>query len=134
VTPDPATVLVVDDDLSVRRSVARLLKAFGYRTETFASAREFLASARIDPPGCLLLDVRMPEMSGFDLFEHLKAAGHDLPVIFITGHGDIPMAVRAMKAGACDFLVKPFDERALLGAVEQAIAQSRAPSRVRSSS
>jgi FixJ family two-component response regulator len=133
VTPDPATVFVVDDDLSVRRSLARLLKAFGYRTETFASAREFLESARIDRPGCLLLDVRMPEVSGFDLFEDLKAAGHTLPVIFITGHGDIPMAVRAMKAGAWDFLAKPFDERALLGTIEQAIAHSLAHSRVRSS-
>ena len=125
-------VFIVDDDLSVRRSLARLLTTFGYATETFANAREFLERGPVDGPGCLLLDVRMPAESGFDLFERLKSAGRDLPVIFITGHGDIPMAVRAIKAGAVDFLVKPFDEDALVNAVEQAIAQSRKPSSLRS--
>jgi FixJ family two-component response regulator len=127
----PPTVFVVDDDASVRRSLARLLKSFGFCTETFASAREFLDRAPFDGPSCVLVDVRMPELSGFDLFERLKAAGHAAPVIFITGHGDIPMAVRAIKAGAADFLVKPFDERTLVNAVEQAIAQARARSGVR---
>jgi FixJ family two-component response regulator len=126
------TVFIVDDDLSVRRSLARLLTTFGYATETFAGAREFLERGPAEGPGCLLLDVRMPEESGFELFERLKSTGRDLPVIFITGHGDIPMAVRAIKAGAVDFLVKPFDEDALINAVEQAVAQSRKPSSLRS--
>ena len=125
------TVFIVDDDPSVRRSLARLLTTFGFATETFGSAREFLGREPLDAPSCLLLDVRMPELSGFDLFERLKAAGRDLPVIFITGHGDIPMAVRAIKAGAVDFLVKPFDEEALMNAVEQAIAQARTSSGLR---
>lgn len=120
-----AIVFVVDDDPSVRRSLARLLKALGFRTETFASAWEFLAREPFDGPSCLLVDVRMPELSGFDLFERLKATRRDVPVIFITGHGDIPMAVRAIKAGAVDFLAKPFDEEALVGAVQQAISESR---------
>ena len=119
------TVFVVDDDPSVRRSLARLLTTFGFATETFGSAREFLGREPLDAPCCLLLDVRMPELSGFDLFERLKAAGRDLPVIFITGHGDVPMMARAIKAGAVDFLVKPFDEQALMKAVEQAIARRR---------
>lgn len=125
------TVIVVDDDASVRRSLARLLKSFGFRTETFASAREFLERDPIVGPACLLVDVRMPELSGFDLFERLRASGRSVPVIFITGHGDIPMAVRAIKAGAADFLAKPFDERTLVNAVEQAIAQARDRSGVR---
>jgi FixJ family two-component response regulator len=125
------TVIVVDDDASVRRSLARLLKAFGFRTETFGSAREFLARDPIIGPACLLLDVRMPELSGFDLFERLRESGRSVPVIFITGHGDIPMAVRAIKAGAADFLAKPFDERTLVNAVELAIAQAREQSGVR---
>ena len=105
-------------------SLARLLTTFGFRAEVFASACEFLGRAAFDGPACLLLDVRMPEVSGFDLFEQLKSSHRELPVIFITGHGDIPMAVRAVKAGAADFLAKPFDEQALITAVEQAIAQS----------
>jgi two-component system, LuxR family, response regulator FixJ len=122
---DDAVVFVVDDDPSVRRSLARLLKALGFQTETFASAWEFLAREPFEGPSCLLLDVRMPELSGFDLFERLKAAQREVPVIFITGHGDIPMAVRAIKAGAVDFLAKPFDEEALVAAVQQAIGESR---------
>ena len=121
---EPPTVFVIDDDPSVRRSLARLLKTFGFRAEAFASASEFLGRDAFDGPACLLLDVRMPKVSGFDLFEQLKSSHRELPVIFITGHGDIPMAVRAMTEGAADFLAKPFDEQALVTAVEQAIAQS----------
>jgi FixJ family two-component response regulator len=117
----PTTVFIVDDDASVRRSLARLLGAFGFRAETFASAREFLARGPAEGPSCALVDVRMPELSGIDLFERLRDIGHDVPVIFITGHGDIPMGVWAMRAGAADFLSKPLDEHALVGAIEQAI-------------
>jgi len=121
---DEATVFIVDDDSSVRRGLARLLRSAGYRVETFASAREFL-EGDTDRPGCLVLDVRMPGMTGLDLQETLVAAGRRIPIIFITGHGDIPMAVRTMKAGAVDFLAKPFEDRALLDAVELALAPDR---------
>ena len=116
-------VYIVDDDDSVRRGLERLLRSAGYRTETFASGREFLERADLKGPRCLVLDVRMPLWSGFDLQEMLAARGFKIPVIFITGHGDIPMAVRAMKAGAVDFLPKPFDEEHLLEAIEQALAK-----------
>jgi FixJ family two-component response regulator len=118
-------VLVVDDDDSVRRSLSRLLSAAGYRVETFAGASELLARAAPRQPACALVDVRMPEVSGFELVEALNASHPDVAVVFISGHGDIPMAVRAIKAGASDFLTKPFDESALLAAVDQAIATSR---------
>jgi FixJ family two-component response regulator len=124
VTESQPTVFVVDDDLSVRRGLERLLRLAGYRVETFTSAREFLARVAPDGPSCLVLDVRMPEQNGFDLHEALAARGRPLPVIFITGHGDIPMAVRAMKAGAVDFLTKPFDVEALFHAVRQALARA----------
>jgi FixJ family two-component response regulator len=120
----PATVFIVDDDASVRRSLARLLTSFGFRAETFASAHEFLACDPVEGPACALVDVRMPEISGIDLFERLRADGREVPVIFITGHGDIPMSVWAMRAGAADFLSKPFDEHVLVDAVEQALAQA----------
>ena len=120
-----ATVLVVDDDASVRRGLGRLLRAAGYRVELFASAQEFLERGDPAGPRCLVLDVRMPGQSGLELHEQLVAAGRDIPVIFITGHGDIPMAVQAMKAGAADFLAKPFDDAVLLTAVEQALARDR---------
>jgi FixJ family two-component response regulator len=116
-------VFVVDDDASVRRSLARLLNTFGFRTETFASAQEFLAREPAEGPSCALVDVRMPELSGIDLFERLRAGGRDVPVIFITGHGDMPMGVWAIRAGAADFLSKPFDEHTLVAAVEHAIAR-----------
>jgi FixJ family two-component response regulator len=120
---DPPTVFVVDDDPSVRRGLERLLRSAGYRAETFASAREFLERGDAQAGGCLVLDVRMPGQSGLELHEVLTTAGYSLPVIFITGHGDIPMAVRAIKAGAVDFLPKPFDDEALLDAVRQALAR-----------
>jgi FixJ family two-component response regulator len=119
------TVAVVDDDLSVRRGIQRLLRLAGYRVETFSSASEFLARNGSVQPACLLLDVSMPGQSGLHLHDALMMAGRDIPVIFITGHGDVGMADRAMKAGAAAFLSKPFDEEVLLRAVEQATANER---------
>ena len=118
-----ATVYVVDDDVSVRRGLERLLRSAGHRVVTFGSAREFLDRHDLASPSCLVLDIRMPGQNGLDLHEALAAAGRDVPVVFITGHGDIPMAVRAMKAGAVDFLAKPFDDKELLEAVQQAIGR-----------
>jgi FixJ family two-component response regulator len=126
VSASPRIVYIVDDDLSVRRGLERLLRAAGYQAETFASAREFLDRAHFNGPRCLLLDVRMPQSGGFELLERLRALGQEIPVIFITGHGDIPMAVRAMKAGAVDFIPKPFDEEHLLEAIAQALARDQA--------
>ena len=120
-----ATVFVVDDDPSVRRGLERLLRTAGHRVESFASAREFLERPEHEGPRCLVLDVRMPGQSGLDLHDRLVASGRDIPVIFITGHADVPMAVRAMKAGAVDFLSKPFDDAELLGAARQALDRDR---------
>jgi FixJ family two-component response regulator len=125
VTDPAAIVFVVDDDSSVRRGLDRLLRAAGMRVESFASAREFLDRPEHDGPRCLVLDVRMPGQSGLELHERLVATGRDIPVIFITGHADVPMAVRAMKAGAVDFLSKPFDDAELLGAAGQALERDR---------
>jgi len=116
-------VFIVDDDASVRRGVERLLRAAGYQVEAFASAAEFLRRREHDGPCCLVLDIRMPGMTGLELRDALLAAGRDLPIIFVTGHGDIPMAVQAMKAGAIDFLTKPFDQQVLLEGVGQALAK-----------
>jgi RNA polymerase sigma factor (sigma-70 family) len=122
----PPTVFVVDDDDSVRKSLVRLLKAMGYPARPFASAKEFLERWRAEPlPGCLVLDVQLPGLNGLELQEHLCATSCPIPIIFITGHGDIPMSVRAMKAGAVDFLAKPFQDEALLWAVQEAIARSQ---------
>ncbi len=129
-TESRTTVVVVDDDASVRRGLERLLGCAGYNVESFASARDFLARGDYDRPGCLVLDVRMPGQSGLDLHRVLVESHHDIPVIFITGHGDIPMAVRAMKAGAVDFLPKPFDAQALLDAIERALVKDRQRHRV----
>ena len=123
---DVPTVFVVDDDHSVRRSLARLLRSVGHKVESFASAADFLAHVERRGPACALVDVRMPDVSGFDLFQELQRRCPGLPVIFITGHGDVAMADRAIKAGASDFLVKPVDETVLLAAVDQALAASRA--------
>ncbi len=119
------TVFVVDDDASVRGALARLLHSAGYQTETFASAEGFLAQSRFDAPGCILLDVRMPGLNGLELQQALAAANRQLPIVFITGHGDVPMSVRAMKAGAEDFLPKPFDDEELLKAVARALNKSQ---------
>jgi FixJ family two-component response regulator len=114
-------VFVVDDDASMRRSLDRLLRSLGYGVETFASARAFLDRPPMQGIACLVLDLRMPEVDGLDLQARLAARGDDLPVIFVTGHGDVPSSVRAMKAGAFDFLTKPFDESVLRAAIERAL-------------
>ncbi len=121
----PATVFLVDDDPSVRRALARLIRSAGYQVQTFGSARDFLdPNAHADGVACLVLDIRMPGLSGLDLQRELQAADMSLPVIFITGHGDIPMSVNAMKAGAVDFLPKPIQDKDLLRAIEQALARA----------
>jgi FixJ family two-component response regulator len=118
-------VYIVDDDLSVRRSTERLIRSAGLKVQTFTSAKEFLKNARFEGPACLVLDVRMPGLSGMDLQRELTQSGIHIPIIFITGHGDIPMSVRAMKAGAVEFLTKPFRSRGLLDAVRAAIERDR---------
>ena len=122
---DEATVFVVDDDPSVRRSVVRLLKTAGYRVESFDSAEAFLEGERLPGPACLVLDVRMSGMTGLQLQRCLRVSGRPMAVVFITGHGDVPMSVAAMKGGAVDFLLKPFDDEALLGAIDRAISRDR---------
>jgi FixJ family two-component response regulator len=116
-----STVFVIDDDASVRRSLARLLKSAGHAVEAFASAHEFLATPPISRAGCILVDLRMPGMSGLDLQEALARTGVNLPIVFISGDADVPAAARAFKGGALDFLTKPFDETALLAAVRNAL-------------
>jgi FixJ family two-component response regulator len=123
---DMATVFVVDDDPSIRRALESLLKSVGHDVRLFSSAPEFMQAAPVDAPGCLVLDVRLPGMSGLTFQQELAKAGIALPIIFITGHGDVPMSVRAMKAGAVEFLTKPFDDQALLDAVHAAIERDRA--------
>src|SRR5271157_2621008 len=120
-TPTAApTVFVVDDDDLVRASIQGMLKSVGLRSETFGTAQEFLSSKRPDGPSCLILDVRLPGISGLDFQRELADAGIRIPVIFITGHADIPMTVKAMKSGAVEFLTKPFRDQDLLDAIEQA--------------
>jgi FixJ family two-component response regulator len=119
--PNGATVFVVDDDISMLRSLTRLLRSAGWNVETFASASEFLDRNSVTGPGCILLDVKMPGMNGLELHECLSDAGISLPVVFLSGNSDIPMSVRAMKHGAIDFLVKPVEEDALLQALSRAI-------------
>ena len=118
-------VYVVDDDASVRDAVKRLISSVGLRVETFGSTREFLDGKRPDAPACLVLDVRLPGASGLELQSDLSAANFQIPIIFITGHADVPMTVRAMKAGAVEFLTKPFRGQELLDAIQQAIAKDR---------
>jgi FixJ family two-component response regulator len=120
------TVFVVDDDASMRDSLSSLIRSAGLRVEVFSSAREFLCREPPDGPACLVLDMRLPGSSGMELQTELAAAGNPIPIIFITGHGDIPMSVRAMKAGALEFLTKPFRDQDLLGAIQQAIARDAA--------
>ena len=114
-------VIVIDDDVSFRRSTERLISSAGHNVKTLSSAAEFLKTTRPDTPACVVLDVRMPGLSGLDLQKELARAGIRIPLIFITGHGDIPMSVQAMKAGAVEFLTKPFREQDLLDAIEQAL-------------
>ena len=118
-------VFVVDDDLSVREALSSLIRSVGLRCATFESADEFLASSQHDGPTCLVLDVQLPGKSGLDLTSELREAGVEMPIVFITGHGTIPMSVRAMKAGAVEFLTKPFSEPELLAAIDQALARDR---------
>jgi FixJ family two-component response regulator len=120
------TVFVVDDDDLVRASIQGMLKSVGLRSETFGTAREFLRSKRPDAPSCLVLDVRLPGVSGLDFQRELADADIRIPIIFITGHGDIPMSVRAMKSGAVEFLTKPFRDQDLLDAIHQALDRDRA--------
>jgi FixJ family two-component response regulator len=124
-TEAAAIVLVVDDDAAMRQSLSNLIRSVGLRVEAFASAQEFLRSKRPDVPGCLVLDVRLPGLSGLDLQKRMAEADMEIPIIFITGHGDIPMTVRAMKAGAVEFLTKPFRDQDLLDAVQQALERDR---------
>ncbi len=119
------TVFVVDDDASLREAVASLLRSVGHNPILFGSAQEFLASPKVDAPSCLVLDVRMPGLGGLDCQRRLSEAGIHIPVIFMSGHGDIAMTVGAMKAGAVDFLTKPFREQDLLDAVNQALDRDR---------
>jgi FixJ family two-component response regulator len=118
-------VFVVDDDRSIRDALRSLIASVGLRVQTFPTAQEFLSGQRSDAPGCLILDVRLPGLSGLDLQRELAKAGIAIPIIFITGHGDIPMSVQAMKAGAVEFLTKPFREQQLLDAIQQAIERDR---------
>jgi FixJ family two-component response regulator len=120
-----ATVFVVDDDDLVRASIQGMLKSVGLRSETFGTAQEFLRSKRPDTPSCLILDVRLPGVSGLDFQRELADAGVRIPIIFITGHGDIPMTVKAMKSGAVEFLTKPFRDQDLLDAIHQALDRDR---------
>src|ERR671918_321016 len=122
--PDPI-IFVVDDDPSIRDALTSLLRSVGLRVETFESARAFLTRQPSDVPGCLVLDVRLPGLSGLDLQRELAAAQITMPIIFITGHGDIPMTVQAMKAGAVEFLTKPFRDQDLLDAIHQALERDR---------
>ncbi len=122
-TTPAAVIFVVDDDPSVRKSLTRVMTSAGYAVEAFASARDFLAREPFTGPCCLILDVRMPGLSGLELQEALAGTAHRTPIVFITGHGDISMSVKAMKGGAADFLTKPFDVEQLLAAVERAVTK-----------
>jgi FixJ family two-component response regulator len=125
-------VFVVDDDPSIRRSTERLIRSEGLKVQTFASARDFLKQPPVEGPACLVLDVQMPGLSGMDLQSELANSGVEIPIIFITAHGDIPMTVRAIKAGAVEFLPKPVRSQTLLAAVRAAIERDRAASIQRS--
>jgi FixJ family two-component response regulator len=123
---EPPRIVVIDDDASMRKALDNLLKSVGFEVELFASPQEFVQSGRPDRPGCIVLDVRFPGRSGLDMQRDLASANARLPIIFITGYGDIPMSVRAMKAGAVEFLTKPFRDQDLLDAVGTALEEDRA--------
>ena len=125
ITEVKPTVFIIDDDASVCKSLSRLLRSLGFDTEAFTSAEQFLKGEHEVGAGCIVLDIRMPGLSGIDLQDELNKAGCSMPIIFITGHGNIPMSVQAMKKGAVDFLTKPFDDEELLQAVEKAIEKDR---------
>jgi FixJ family two-component response regulator len=124
-TAAAAMVFVIDDDAHIRAAIQGLLKSVGLRSEAFGTAQEFLRSKRPDAPSCLVLDVRLPGVNGLDFQRQLADAGADIPIIFITGHGDIPMTVKAMKSGAVEFLTKPFRDQDLLDAIHQALDRDR---------
>ncbi len=124
-SPDTAMVFVIDDDAAVRESIQGLLKSVGLHSDSFGTAQEFLTSERSDGPSCLVLDIRLPGINGLDFQRQLADAGIHIPIIFITGHGDIPMTVRAMKSGAVEFLTKPFRDQDLLDAIYQALDRDR---------
>jgi len=128
--PDP-TIFVVDDDALVRRSMERVIRIGGFKVQTFESAQDFLGYHRSEGPACLVLDVQLPGLSGLDLQRELSQSGNQIPIIFLTGHGDIPMSVRAMKAGAVEFLTKPVKQRTLLEAIQAAIERNRATCQTR---
>ena len=123
---EPPLIHVVDDDAMLRRSIVFLLDSMGWEARAYASAEAFLAESAPDRPGCLVLDIRMPTMSGLELQQALSQRGCELPIIFITGHGEVSLAVQAMKWGACDFIEKPFRDQVLLDAVAQAVRKSQA--------
>jgi FixJ family two-component response regulator len=123
---DAPTVFIVDDDADVRASIEDLLESVGLRSESFGTAEEFLRCTRPDGPSCLVLDVRLPGVNGLDFQRRLADAGVQIPIIFVTGHGDIPMTVKAMKSGAVEFLAKPFQDQELLDAIHQALDRDRA--------
>jgi FixJ family two-component response regulator len=122
--PEPV-IAIVDDDPSVRRGLQRLIRSAGWKAETFASAQEFLARPRAALPSCLILDLQMPGLSGLDLQKRITEVELGVPIVFLTGHGDIPASVQAMKAGAVEFLTKPVDEQELLYAIQQAVERDR---------
>jgi FixJ family two-component response regulator len=124
-TPVRETVFIVDDDASVREALGNLMRSVGLHAQLFASAQEFLKTPQPDSAACLILDVRMPGLGGLDCQRQLAEAGFHIPIVFMTGHGDIPMSVRAIKAGAVDFLTKPFRDQDLLDAVQQALDRDR---------
>jgi FixJ family two-component response regulator len=124
-TETPAIVFIVDDDASVREALGRLVRSAGLKVEVFASAEAFLNRARTDAPSCLVLDVQLPDLSGLDLQRRMVDANNEMPIVFITGHGDIPTTVRAMKAGALEFLTKPLVDGDVLESIRQAIARDR---------
>jgi FixJ family two-component response regulator len=127
--PEPqrskAVIAIVDDDPSVRKGLERLIRSLGWQAETFASAQEFLDRPRTVAPSCLVLDLQLPGLSGLDLQKRMSEAGLETPIVFLTGHGNIPASVKAMKAGAVEFLTKPVDEQDLLGAIQEAIERDR---------
>ncbi|MGD1072707.1 MAG: response regulator transcription factor [Bryobacteraceae bacterium] len=120
-----AIIAIVDDDPSVRKGIERLIRSLGWQAESFASAQEFLDGPRTEAPSCLVLDLQLPGLSGLDLQKRMAEAGLETPIIFLTGHGDIPASVKAMKAGAVEFLTKPVDEQDLLNAIQEAIERDR---------
>ena len=122
----PETVIaIVDDDVSVRRGLERLILSVGWKPETFASAQEFLTTSRAESPNCILLDLQLPGLSGLDLQKQMAEVGLEIPIVFLTGHGNIPASVQAMKAGAVQYLTKPVDEQELLQAMEEAVERDR---------